>query len=74
VERCDLIPRPTPVAAGLAAWTETLAAPVLALAPEDRRAAVRDRAVALVSPALVDGMGRTVADYVRLRFRARRAA
>lgn len=73
VERCELIPRPTPVSAGLAVWADTLAAPVLALAPEGMRASVRDRAVALASPALVDGRGRATADYVRLRFRARLA-
>ena len=65
-----LIPRPTPVAAGIAAWFETLAAPAVALAPPDRRAAVIARAAALAAPALRDRSGAWTADYVRLRFRA----
>ncbi|PKP67306.1 MAG: SAM-dependent methyltransferase, partial [Alphaproteobacteria bacterium HGW-Alphaproteobacteria-8] len=47
VTEIALIPRPTPVAAGVAAWFETLAAPVLALAPPERRAAVITKAEAL---------------------------
>ena len=65
-----LIPRPTPVASGIAAWFETLAAPAVALAPPDRRAAVIARAGALAAPALRDADGGWTADYVRLRFRA----
>lgn len=74
VETCELIPRPTPVAAGIAAWFETLARPALALAPEGARAAVLARASALAMPALSDAGGAFSADYMRLRFRARRPA
>ena len=74
VEEIALIPRPTPVPAGLDAWFDTLARPALALAPEGARAAVRARAVALARPALSDALGAFTADYVRLRFRARLAA
>lgn len=72
VEEIALIPRPTPVPSGLGPWLDTLAAPALALAPEGLRAAVRARAVALATPALCDGQGRLTADYMRLRFTARR--
>ncbi len=71
VERIELIPRPTPVAAGMEAWLDTLSAPALALLPEPLRAAARARAAALVAPALRDADGNWTADYVRLRFRAR---
>jgi SAM-dependent methyltransferase len=62
--------RPTPVAAGGAAWFETLAAPALAKAPAEARAAVLSRATALAATALRDAAGTWTADYVRLRFRA----
>ncbi len=65
-----LIPRPTPVAAGIEAWIETLAAPALALAPPERRAAVVAAAQAMAAPALRDASGAWTADYVRLRFAA----
>lgn len=74
VERMDLIPRPTPVAAGMEAWLATLAAPALAKRPEGRRDAARARVAALAAPALRDAGGAWTADYVRLRFRARLAA
>lgn len=70
VEEVALIPRPTPVAAGISAWLATLAAPVLALLPEERRARARDETVALLAPALRDGHGNWTADYMRIRFRA----
>lgn len=70
VETIDLIPRPTPVPAGMRAWIETLAAPVIAEVAEAEREALLDRAVALLAPALQDGQGNWTADYVRLRFRA----
>lgn len=74
VEEIALIPRPTPVISGMQAWLETLAAPALALLPEPERAGARDRVAALLRPALCDAHGRWVADYMRLRFRARLAA
>jgi hypothetical protein len=66
-----LIPRPTPVAAGIEAWLSTLAAPALAKVPEEARAAAVGRIAALLAPALRDESGGWRADYVRLRFRAR---
>ncbi len=70
VEAIALFPRPTPLPGDGALWFETLAAPVLALAPPDARALVRDRAARLAMSALADAAGRWTADYVRLRFRA----
>lgn len=72
VESIVLFPRLTPVASGLETWLDTLAAPALALAPEPLRHRVRARAAALARPALCDGEGQWTADYVRLRFVARK--
>ena len=55
-------------------WLETLAAPLLAKLPPADRTAARDEAVALLRPALCDEAGRWTADYVRLRFAARRSS
>ncbi|MCL5778723.1 methyltransferase domain-containing protein [Limibaculum sp. FT325] len=71
VEEIALIPRPTPVSAGIEAWLATLAAPALGLLPAARRAAAAARIGALLAPALRDREGNWRADYVRLRFRAR---
>ncbi len=71
VERMELIPRPTPVTAGMEAWLATLAAPALALLPEARREAARAQVAALAAPALRDEAGNWTADYMRLRFLAR---
>lgn len=70
VEEIALIPRPTPVSAGIEAWLATLAAPALRLLPEAERAGAAVRIAALVAPALRDAAGNWRADYVRLRFRA----
>lgn len=71
VERIELFPRPTRVAAGLEAWLATLAAPALALLPEGARAGAAAETARLLVPALVDSAGVATADYVRLRFVAR---
>jgi SAM-dependent methyltransferase len=73
VEEIALVPRPTRVESGMAAWLETLAAPVLAKLPEGRRSAATAAAEALLAPALRDGAGTWWADYVRLRVRAQRS-
>ncbi|MBK0397987.1 methyltransferase domain-containing protein [Limibaculum sp. M0105] len=71
VEEIALIPRPTPVTAGIEAWLATLAAPALRLLPEAERTEAAARIGALLAPALRDQAGNWRADYVRLRFRAR---
>lgn len=65
--------RPTPLPAGMQAWIETFCGPLLdAVAAADRAGLIRDALTAL-RPALCDRDGNWTADYVRLRFVARRA-
>jgi trans-aconitate methyltransferase len=71
VERMELIPRPTPLQAGMRVWLETFRSGVIAAVPERLRDRVLDETVALLEPALLDEEGNWVADYVRLRFIAR---
>lgn len=73
VERIALIPRPTPLEeSGMAAWIRTFRRGVLEKLPEHLRATVIDECCSLLAPALRDEDGNWVADYVRLRFIARR--
>lgn len=72
VTEITLFPRPTPVAAGLEAWLETLAAPILARLPAPERKDAVAEIAALVGPALTDARAMVHLDYVRLRFAARR--
>ena len=70
VRSIELIPRPTPLPAGMEAWLSTFRNGVLGLlAPEDRVKAVADT-VTLLRPILADADGNWTADYVRLRFAA----
>jgi SAM-dependent methyltransferase len=70
VETIELIPRPTPLPTGMEGWLETFAEPFLRHAPAERCAALVERTIALLEPALRDADGDWRADYVRLRFRA----
>ena len=73
VRSIDLIPRPTPLPAGMEAWLNTFRNGVLdQLAPADRAQAVAE-IIALLRPTLCDADGNWTADYVRLRFAAVRA-
>lgn len=73
IRSLELIPRPTPLPAGMAGWLETFRNGVLdRLAPDDRAAALSET-VALLRPVLADSEGNWCADYVRLRFLAVRA-
>lgn len=73
VERIALIPRPTPLEhSGMAAWLRTFRRGVLDKLPEPVRATVVEECCDLLAPALRDEDGNWVADYVRLRFIARR--
>ena len=70
VRSIELIPRPTPLAAGMVGWLNTFRNGVLdLLAAEDRAEAVAET-VALLKPVLCDADGNWTADYVRLRFAA----
>ncbi|MEG9437226.1 methyltransferase domain-containing protein [Edaphobacter sp. HDX4] len=71
VDSIELIPRPTPLPGGMAAWLETFRNGVLDRLPVEDRARVLDQTVRLLEPILRDGDGNWVADYVRLRFKAR---
>jgi trans-aconitate methyltransferase len=72
VEEITLIPRPTPLESGMAAWLGTFRRSVLELLPEAERAGAVEQIVALLKPVLSDQQGHWTADYVRLRFLARR--
>ncbi|MCC6763212.1 MAG: methyltransferase domain-containing protein [Deltaproteobacteria bacterium] len=72
VESIALFPRPTPLPGDVVGWLETFAESFLVAVPAADRpaflAAVRDA----LRPTLADAAGAWTADYVRLRFAARR--
>lgn len=68
----ELFARPTPLPTGMEGWLSTFAAGSFARLPESEREPVKAEAIALLRPALCDRKGRWTADYVRLRFSARR--
>ena len=72
VEDITLKPRPTPLASGMAAWLETFRGGVLDLLPQEKRESAVEQIVTLLKPVLCDREGHWTADYVRLRFLARR--
>jgi len=71
VEEITIIPRPTPIEAGLDAWLDAFAEDFLNPLPPDDRCAARQEICDLLQPILRDETGLWIADYVRLRFRAR---
>jgi trans-aconitate methyltransferase len=66
-----IVPRPTPLPTGMAGWLRTFAEPFMRDLPEAERGVVIAEAERLLAPSLRDAGGQWVADYVRLRFRAR---
>ncbi len=72
VDQIELIPRPTPLATGIAEWLRTFRRGVLEALPESAREAVVRDTEELLAPVLRDEEGQWTADYVRLRFRATR--
>jgi trans-aconitate methyltransferase len=70
VDEIAILPRPTPLDAGLGAWLDTFAEDFLNPLPADDRAAARQEIIDLLEPILKDETGLWIADYVRLRFRA----
>jgi SAM-dependent methyltransferase len=69
-----LIPRPTPLPTGIRGWLTTFRAGFLAAAgvPPEREEAVIAAIEAVLAPILTDEKGRWTADYVRLRWQARK--
>ncbi|HEY5713223.1 MAG TPA: methyltransferase domain-containing protein [Allosphingosinicella sp.] len=72
----ELVPRPTPLPAGVAAWVKTFRAGLMdvAMVPEWERDDIADAVAARVTPLLGQPDGSVCADYVRLRFVMRRPA
>jgi SAM-dependent methyltransferase len=68
-----LIPRPTPLPTGMSGWLATFGERFFALLPASERERAHADAVELLRPALYSAEGTWSADYVRLRFAARRA-
>jgi len=65
-------PRPTVLESGLEAWLENFTDDFFAPLPEAERPIARRELVELLRPILTDENGAWIADYVRLRFRAKR--
>jgi SAM-dependent methyltransferase len=68
-----LVPRPTALPSGMAAWLRTFAGWAFERLPGEEREAAFAETVELLRPSLCDSRGRWTADYTRLRFAARRA-
>jgi trans-aconitate methyltransferase len=73
LEYIELIPRPTPLPTGMRGWLETFAIPFAKVLPEDKRPEFLDQVMHNLRPALCDCNGNWTADYVRLRFLARKS-
>lgn len=72
VEQIALIPRPTPLPTGIEGWLATFGNPFVDGLAEDVARRVLAHAIALLAPSLRDHQGNWTADYVRIRFIARR--
>lgn len=72
VSYIELIPRPTPLPGELADWLWTFGESFLLRVPETERPAVIGEVVEAARPHLQKPGGNWVADYVRLRFSARK--
>jgi trans-aconitate methyltransferase len=70
IDEIRIVPRPTPLPAGLEAWLDTFAEDFLGGLPAADRAAARREVADLLRPVLMDEHGVWIADYVRLGFRA----
>ncbi|HEV3140977.1 MAG TPA: methyltransferase domain-containing protein [Vicinamibacterales bacterium] len=72
VDDIALVPRPTPLPTGMAGWLETFRGTILNQLAPDARQRAKDELIELLRPSLCDEEGNWTADYVRLRFSARR--
>jgi len=70
VEEIAIVPRPTPLEAGFAAWLDAFCEDFFNPLPADDRATAKREVTELLEPILKDETGLWIADYVRLRFRA----
>jgi trans-aconitate methyltransferase len=68
-----LIPRPTPLPGEVTAWLETFAQNFSATLPSDERSAYLAEVQDTLRPELCDAQGKWTADYVRLRFAAKKS-
>jgi trans-aconitate methyltransferase len=71
-ESVQLIPRPTPLPTGMLAWLQTFANPFCAALSENQRTEYLEETTEMLKPVLCDEKGRWTADYMRLRFIARK--
>jgi len=71
VNYIELIPRPTPLPTGMAAWIETFCMSLIRNLPETEHANAVAEVVERLRPVLCDEKGHWTADYVRLRFAAK---
>ena len=74
VETIALFPRPTPLPGDITGWLRTFAEQPLARLPEGRCEAFLDELRERLRPHLRQPDGSWIADYVRLRFRAKKPA
>jgi trans-aconitate methyltransferase len=75
VDEIALIPRPTKLPeSGMRGWLETFRRGLLDQLPAERREQALEETVALLKPVLYTAEGGWTADYVRLRFHARKPA
>ena len=72
VHSAQLIPRPTPLPTGIEGWLDIFGAPLLGDVPAAERATLMKEVAALLAPALRTDTGEWIADYVRLRFSAKK--
>lgn len=70
VEEIAIVPRPTPLEAGFAAWLDTFCEDFFSPLARAERATAKQEIVDLLQPILRDETGLWIADYVRLRFKA----
>ena len=74
VEEIAIVPRPTPLPIDIEQWLDTFAEDFFGVITEPDRSRARAEVADLLRPVLMDETGTWIADYVRLRFRAVRAA
>ena len=67
-----LIPRPTELPTGIRGWLETFALPFSKSLQEEERGKFLNEVTEKLRPVLCDAQGRWTADYVRLRFLAKK--